>query len=125
MKSKNSLWKEERGQFTYVLLFIIIFTMLLFAFAIVIPILEALMIGFYSGTSNAITPIINLQVSAINDVNLKTDINAAVVAQNNMQISTVQLFTILCTYAGIITIVVVFVAWLLIGRKNVESGGLA
>ena len=121
----KSLKMNQRGQMTYIMLFIVIFVVLIFAFAIVIPILEAMVIGFYSGTSNAITPVINTQVSSILDHNLATDINAAVLAQNNMQTTTIQIFTTLVTYAGVITILVVFFAWLLIGRRNVEAGGLA
>jgi hypothetical protein len=122
MKHKKLL-TDERGQFTYVLLFIMIFVTLLFAFAIVIPILEAMIIGFAAGTES-IRPTIDAQVEKLTDNNLQRDINSAVQAQNDMQLTTVQLYTTLATYAGIITILVVFFAWLLIGRRNVEAGGL-
>lgn len=124
MKEKKSFWNEERGQFTYILLFIAIFAVLLFAFAIVAPVLEALIIGFWGQTSNTLTPIIQTQIDIVTDTNTKAAMQSALDSQSAMQTTTVELFTTLVTYAGIITIVVVFMAWLLIGRRNVEAGGL-
>ena len=119
----KELHKDEKGQFTYILIFIAIFVTLLFCWAILFPILEAMIIGFAAGTES-IKPTINLQVSQIRDVNLQLDINSAVNSQYDMQTTTLQIFSTLVTFGGIIIIIVVFIAWLLIGRRNVEAGGL-
>lgn len=125
MVKNKKPWMDEKGQFTYVLLFIIIFAVLIFAFAIVIPIMQSLTIAFWSVNSNTLTPILQTQITQLNDVNAQAALQDAMDAQTDMQVTTQELFFTLVTYSGIIAIIVIFFAWLLIGRRNVEAGGLA
>ena len=122
MKHNKKL--NQRGQFSYVFVLLIIFISLLVIFAVIAPIMTNLSAGFYSATQplqNQTTAIIN----TFQDANMKAIALADIQSQKDMQALNIQTLTTMATYGGIIIVIAVVLVFFLLARRNVESGSMA
>jgi hypothetical protein len=122
MKYKKKL--NQRGQFSYVFILLIIFISLLVVFAVVAPIMTNMSVAFYSATQplqNSTTAIIN----TFEDANMRSIALADIQSQKDMQALNIQTLTTMATYGGIIIVIAVVLVFFLLARRNVESGSIA
>ena len=117
----KSIWNEERGQFSYAIVFIMIFILLLITFVIVIPFLNTYTVSFYAGMEPAVTQATAL-AGTIQDANVRTAFQGALQSQTDTVTTNVQILSALATYAGIIILIIVLLVLYLMGRRNVQIG---
>lgn len=114
---------NEKGQFTYVILFVFLFFILLIAFAVIAPLMQNLSSGFYV----AMQPTVALtsdNIDQITDANMRTSMQGVISAQQTYQALNIQTLGTMAAFSGIIIIIIVAIVWFLIARRNVESGGM-
>lgn len=114
---------NQRGQFSYVFVLLIIFISLLVIFAVVSPIMLNMSATFYSATQplqNQTTTIIN----TFEDANMKAIALADIQSQKDLQSLNMQALTTMATYGGILIIIAVVLVFFLLARRNVESGSI-
>jgi predicted PurR-regulated permease PerM len=117
------LFSDERGQFSYGLIFIVIFISLLIFFAIVFPFLSSFTVNMYSG----ISPIVGqakVVAGTIQDTNISNSFTNALNAQTDNVQTNVDILSSLVQYSGIIIIIIVLLGVYLLSRRNVEAGVL-
>ena len=120
-----SLFKElnsdERGQFSYAFIFFVMLAGLMFLFMFIIPLLQFMNVGFYSGMETMVD--LSYETAAdINDPAISAEMTSVIAQQQTNMLASNQVTAALIGFGGIfITILVTFVFFLL-SRRNVQTG---
>lgn len=114
---------DEKGQFSYAVILMLIVFALLALFVFIIPLMQGLTVGFYEG----LTPVFdytNDTIDRLPDGNVKTAFEGSLTAQGDMVATNVSVMGSLVQYSGIIILIVVIIALYLVGRQNVQVGSI-
>jgi hypothetical protein len=120
---QHSLFKDQRGQFSYAIYFIVVMIMFLPILLIGFPTLQSISIGFLESTE--INQEINAEIiGEINDPNLRADVNSMNNAQISSQTTRISILNDAIVFGVIFLVVIVFVGIYLLAKRNVEVGSL-
>lgn len=123
MKKKNSILSDERGQFSYVLIAVVLLFSLLLLFVFVAPVMTNFTISMYSG----IEPLVqqNERIAAsIQDQNVREAFSGALQNQKDNTEMQIETLTSLVAYSGIIIAIIMLLVLFLIARRQVQYGQL-
>ena len=117
----HSIFKNQKGQFSYAIIFLVMLVALMFLFMFIIPLLQFFNVGMYSGMET----MVDLSLATANDINDPV-ISAAMVSvitqqQTNMLASN-QVTAALIGFGGIFITILVTVVFFLLSRRNVQAG---
>ena len=125
MDVKNSeLLKDQTGSFSYFMVFVLLAVMLVFLFAIGIPLLMAVNSEFYAAGE----PLLDRATASANEVE-NAEVQAAMLsnieAQRNSIPDQMEVLGVFFQYGWLIIIVVIVLILFMASRRTIESGGLA
>ena len=119
----QSLGKDQRGQFSYAIYFIVVMIMFLPILLIGFPVLQTVAIGFLESTEGLQET--NAAVIAnIDNATLRADVNSMNNAQIDSQVTRVSILNDAIIFGVIFLVVIVFVGIYLLAKRNVEVGQL-
>lgn len=115
------LMKDERGQFTDIILlfFIIVFGLVVFVFLGGLG--ANLTSAFYAANQPNIVAT-QANIAQIQDTNIQADLNNFVAAYNTQQSTGISIFLTICTYGAVFTVVLLVIVLFLIRRQDVQVG---
>jgi len=120
----KSLLKDERGSFSYFMVFVLLAVMLVFLFAFGIPMLTQINSEFYKAGEPM------LDTAYANALEVKdADVQAAMLSnidgQRNSIPDQIEVLSIFFQYGWLIIIIVIVMVLFMSSRRSIESGGLA
>jgi hypothetical protein len=118
-----SLFKENKGQFSYAFVFAIMLMVLIFVFFFVAPLLQAFLAGMYAGMS----PIVELakdSASGIDNLETRTAFEATITAQETAVVSSNQVLGAMIGFGGVFIVILTAFVFYLLSRRNVQAGQL-
>ena len=121
MKKSNSVWSEERGQFSYAFILVIMILSLIFLFFFLMPLLQNWNVSWQKGLQK-ITAISLSTASGISDANVQTEYVDAINAQTTNMVTANQILSSLIGYSGIIIVLLVTLTLYLVSKRNTEAG---
>jgi len=124
MDAKNDLLNDERGSFSYFMVFVLLAVMLVFLFAIGIPLLMAVNSEFYAAGE----PLLDRATASANEVE-NAEVQAAMLSNIEAQRQSIpdqmEVLGVFFQYGWLIIIVVIVMILFMASRKTIESGGIA
>jgi len=124
MDAKNDLLNDERGSFSYFMVFVLLAVMLVFLFAIGIPLLMAVNSEFYAAGE----PLLDRATVSANEVE-NAEVQAAMLSNIEAQRQSIpdqmEVLGVFFQYGWLIIIVVIVMILFMASRKTIESGGIA
>ena len=121
MKKSNSVWSEERGQFSYAFILVIMILSLIFLFFFMMPLLQNFNVSWQKGLQK-ITAISLSTASGISDANVQAEYVDAINAQTTNMVTANQILSSLIGYSGIIIVLLVTLTLYLVSKRNTEAG---
>lgn len=118
---KKSIWKDQRGSFSYWFIFIILAIILMALFAVTIPLLQTIDSEFYKAAG----PLIDKQeanLANVTDANIRAAMQDNITSQRNSIPHQIEVLSIFFQYGWIIILVIIVVVLFLLARRNVEAG---
>ena len=121
MKKSKSVWSEERGQFSYAFILVIMILSLIFLFFFLMPLLQNWNVSWQKGLQK-ITTISLSTASGISDANVQAEYVDAINAQTTNMVTANQILSSLIGYSGIIIVLLVTLTLYLVSKRNTEAG---
>ena len=121
IKEKKSIWKEQRGQFSYAFILVIMILSLVFLFFFMMPLLQNWNVSWAKGLQK-ITAISLDTATGITDANVQTEYVGAINAQTNNMVIANQILSSLIGFSGIIIVLLVTLTLYLVSKRNTEAG---
>lgn len=120
---KHSLFKDQRGQFSYGIYFLVVMIIFLPILLIGFPVLQSIAIGFLESTEGLQE--INADViTNIDDPTLRADVNSMNNATIDSQTTRISILNDAIIFGVIFLVIIVFVGIYLLAKRNVEVGSL-
>lgn len=120
---KQSLLKEQRGQFSYAIYFIVVMIIFLPILLIGFPVLQSIAIGFLESTEGLQE--VNADVIAnIDNATLRADVNSMNNAAIDSQTTRISILNDAIIFGVLFLVVIVFIGIYLLAKRNVEVGSL-
>jgi len=120
----NDLIKDERGSFSYFMVFIMLAVILVFLFAIGIPMLTQINSEFYkAGEPMLDTAYDNAML--IEDADVQAAMLSNIEGQRQSIPDQIEVLSIFFQYGWLIIILVIVMVLFMSSRRSIESGGLA
>jgi hypothetical protein len=120
---QHSLFKEERGQFSYVIYFIVVMVMFLPIILFGFPTLQTVAVGFLEATE-PLTETNEAIIAQINDPALRADMNSMNNNQIDSQETRISILNDAIIFGVIFLVIIVFIGIYLLAKRNVEVGSL-
>ena len=120
---KKKIQIDEKGSFAYFYTFVVLGIILIFLFAVGIPLMQVANVEFYAAGEQIINSSQNT-TSEIRDVNARTTIQSAYNAQLDSIEGQVDVLSVFFQYGWIIIIFIIALVLFLASRQQVEFGGL-
>jgi len=124
MQKRNELLNDERGSFSYFMIFVLLAVMLVFLFAIGIPLLTQINTEFY----NAGEPMLDEaydNAMQVEDADVRAAMLSNIDGQRNSIPDQIEVLSVFFQYGWLIIIVVIVLILFMASRRSIESGGLA
>ena len=121
MKVNKKKFLNQRGVFSYWLVFIVLAIILLALFAFTIPLLQTIDAEFYKAAG----PLMDKQqlvIDGISDANVKASMQANLDSQRQSIPNQIEVLSVFFQYGWLIIILVVVAVIFLLSRRNVEAG---
>jgi len=118
-----NLIKNEKGQFSYFIYFIVVMVIFLPLLLFGFPTLQTIAIGF-AGTSDDFITANNDLLGDIDDPALRADYNSLIQAQTDSQQTRISILNDAIVFGGIFLVVIVFIGIYLLARRNIEVGSM-
>jgi len=118
---KDSVWKEERGQFSYAFILVIMILALIFLFFFLLPLMQNWNVSWAKGLQK-ITAISLDTADGISDANVKSEFVGAINAQTTNMVVANQILSSLIGFSGIIIVLLVTLTLYLVSKRNTEAG---
>jgi len=115
------IMQEERGQFSYAIIFAILLMGLMFLFMFIVPLLQFFNVGMYNGMET----MVDLSLSTANDINdtaIRNELVSTIEQQQTNMLSSNQVLAALIGFGGIFITLLVALVYFLISRRNVQAG---
>lgn len=113
-----------KGSFSYFLVFVVLATMLVFLFAIGIPLLTLINTELYeAGEPMLDTAYSNAQL--VQDADVKNAMLSNIDAQRNSIPDQIDVLSVFFQYGWLIIVVIIVLILFIASRRSIESGGLA
>jgi uncharacterized protein (UPF0333 family) len=112
---------DERGQFSYAFILVIMLLSLVFLFFFVMPLMQNWTVSWQKGLQK-VTQISLDQASGINDLNTLAEYFDAINAQTNNMVTSNQILSSLIGFSGIIIVLLVTLTLYLVAKRNTEAG---
>ena len=120
---QHSLFKDERGQFSYAIYFFVVMIMFTPILLIGFPVLQSIAIGFMESTEGLKEVNADI-IENINDPNLRADVNSMNNAQIDSQETRISILNDAIIFGVIFLVIIVFIGIYLLAKRNVEVGSL-
>jgi hypothetical protein len=120
---QHSLFKDERGQFSYVIYFVVVMIMFLPILLIGFPVLQSIAIGFLESTEG-VQEVNASIIQNIDDPTLRADVNSMNNAQLSSQATRISILSDAIVFGVLFIVVIVFIGIYLLAKRNVEVGSL-
>jgi len=118
---KDSVRKEERGQFSYAFILVIMILALIFLFFFLLPLMQNWNVSWAKGLQK-ITDISLDTADGISDANVKSEFVGAINTQTSNMVVANQILSSLIGFSGIIIVLLVTLTLYLVSKRNTEAG---
>ncbi len=120
---KLNIIRDEKGQFSYFIYFVVVMVIFLPLLLIGFPVLQTVAIGFAGNTDEFIEANNDL-LGDIDDPSLRADYNTLIQAQNDSQQTRINILNDAIIFGAIFIVVIVFAGIYLLARRNIEVGSM-
>jgi len=117
----SSVFKNEKGQFSYAFIFFIMLAGLMFLFMFIIPLLQFMNVGFYSGMESVVA-LSYETAEGIEDANIRNELTTTIAQQQTNMLASNQVTAALIGFGGIFIVILVTMVFFLLSRRNVQAG---
>lgn len=119
----QSLFRDNKGQFSYAIYFIVVLIIFLPILLIGFPVLQSIAIGFLESTEGLQEVNADI-ITNINDPTLRADVNSMNNATIDSQATRISILNDAIVFGALFIVVIVFIGIYLLAKRNVEVGSL-
>jgi hypothetical protein len=120
-KKKRTIWNDERGQFSYAFILLIMIVSLVVLFFFILPLMQNWTLAWNRGLEKVQAKSLTY-AGGFEDANTRAEYLSAIGAQQTNMFTSNQILSSLIGFSGIIIVLLVTLTLYLVSKRNTEAG---